>query len=90
MLLKLDYSRCYSTVADRPLPLLGSNIDYDLPEWTTRLVNSLDFPVSHKILAVGGCEKRLMAQLKTLKMHHDDLTLIRTASVMGMKSAILT
>lgn len=68
---------------ERPLPFLGTNVDYDLMGWTERLFDGLDFPVTHKFLAVGGCEPDVLQQVGSLQEKYPDLHVFRAVRPMG-------
>lgn len=65
------------------IPLLGTNVDYDIKNWTMRLFGGIDYPVLHKVVAAGGCEGQLMSQLKSVRNLHPDVTLLRGKDTMG-------
>jgi hypothetical protein len=68
---------------ERLLPLLGTNVDYDIMGWTERLFDGLDFPVAHKLLVVGGCEIEVLKQASSLQAKYPDLHVFRAARKMG-------
>lgn len=74
---------------ERSLPFLGTNVDYDITSWTTRLMNGLDFPIEHKVIAAGGCEPHLMDQLQALRTEHPEINIIRGRQHLGKKSFLL-
>jgi len=68
---------------ERPIPFLGTNVDYDVMGWTERLFDGPDFPVTHKFLAVGGCEPDVLQQASSLQAKYPELHIFRTVRPMG-------
>lgn len=68
---------------ERPIPFLGTTVDYDVMGWTERLFDGLDFPVTHKFLAVGGCESDVLQQVSSLQAKYPDLHVFRAVRPMG-------
>lgn len=48
----------------RPVPFLGTNADYDMYNYSSRLFRKLDFPVRRLALAHGGCDRRIVTQVE--------------------------
>jgi hypothetical protein len=48
---------------ERPIPLIGTNLDFDPLFFLTRFTGNIlhgDFPVSHKIVAAGSCDPSVL------------------------------
>jgi hypothetical protein len=58
-------------------------VDYDVMGWTERLFDGLDFPVAHKLLAVGGCEVEVLQQIGSLQAKYPNLHVFRAVQPMG-------
>lgn len=74
---------------ERPIPFLGTNVDYDVMGWTERLFDGLDFPVTHKFLAVGGCGSDVLQQVSSLQAKHPELHIFRAVRPMGELGRLL-
>ena len=69
------------TLGRRAIPFVGTNIDFDTRNFLTRLIDSLDdFPIDHKLIAAGGCQKGVLKQLADIQQHHPDVNIYRRGS----------
>ena len=83
LLICITAHRAMRAREERPLPFLGTNVDYDVMGWTERLFDGLDFPVTHKFLAVGGCEHDVLHQVSSLQVKYPELHVFRAVRPMG-------